>query len=50
VINTEQGVFLPPVSDTIGGRYDLGLANISDTDSDADASTGTFMVTLGFAL
>lgn len=35
---------------TIGGRYDLGLANISDTDSDADASTGTFMVTLGFAL
>jgi hypothetical protein len=35
---------------TIGGRYDLGLANIDDTDSDVDASTGTFMVTLGFAL
>jgi hypothetical protein len=49
VINTEQGVFLPPVSDTIGGRYDLGLANIDDTGSN-DFSTGTFMVTFGFAL
>ena len=35
---------------TVGGRYDLGLANINDTDSDDDLSTGTFMVTLGFAL
>jgi hypothetical protein len=35
---------------TVGGRYDLGLANINDDDSDNDISTGAFMVTLGFAL